>query len=47
MQSVKFACNTKFRETVDKLEGRPALQRDLDGLEEWAKRNLIKLSVDL
>lgn len=47
MQSVKCADNTKFRETVDKLEGKAAVHRDLDGLEEWAKSNLMKLSVHM
>lgn len=42
MHSVKFASNTKFRETVDRLEGRDAIQRELDGLEKWVKSNLMK-----
>ncbi|KAK4828512.1 hypothetical protein QYF61_026783 [Mycteria americana] len=41
------AGNTKFRETVDKLEGRAAVQSDLDGLEEWARTSLLKLSVHM
>ena len=29
---------------MDTLEGRPTLQKDLDRLEEWANKNLMKFS---
>ncbi|KAK4831977.1 hypothetical protein QYF61_020360 [Mycteria americana] len=40
----KFANNTKLCGVVDMLEGRDAIQRDLDRLERWARVNLVKFN---
>ncbi|KAK4831727.1 hypothetical protein QYF61_018857 [Mycteria americana] len=41
---IKFANTTKLEGTVDSLEGREALQRDLDRLVRWAITNRMKLN---
>ncbi|PKU45566.1 rna-directed dna polymerase from mobile element jockey-like [Limosa lapponica baueri] len=40
----KFAGNTKLGGVADTQEGCAAIQRDLDRLESWAKRNLMKFN---
>ncbi|GAB0181628.1 mitochondrial enolase superfamily member 1 [Grus japonensis] len=43
---MKFEDDTKLSGEVDTLEGRATLQEDLDRLEEWANKNLMKFNKD-
>ncbi|GAB0190831.1 mitochondrial enolase superfamily member 1 [Grus japonensis] len=43
---MKFTDDTKLSGEVDTSEGRATLQEDLDRLEEWANKNLLKFNKD-
>ncbi|GAB0179422.1 mitochondrial enolase superfamily member 1 [Grus japonensis] len=43
---MKFANDAKLSGEADTLEGRATLQEDLDRLEEWANKNLMKFNKD-
>ncbi|PKU42640.1 rna-directed dna polymerase from mobile element jockey- hypothetical protein [Limosa lapponica baueri] len=40
----QFVDNTKLGGAIDMLEGRDAIQRDMDSLERWAGANLMKVN---
>lgn len=41
---IRTADDTKLRESVDTLKCRAAVQKGLDGREEWTDRSLVKFS---
>lgn len=41
---VKFADDTKMRKVINMLDGRAAIQRYLERLEEWASQSIMKFN---
>lgn len=43
---IQFSDKKKLRGAAEMLEGRTAIQRNLDRLEEWATKNIVKFNKD-